>query len=121
MTAARFSHPLTMFPGQRGGEPLCPHRLRLSVRRPRPDTAVVTAAGELSRDTAPRLTELLTSRLRSALCRVVLDLSEVDILDADGASAISLARLLARHRGIVLDVVPPVPVAAAPPQRKQDR
>lgn len=123
MTAARSSssHHLAGFPRQRRTEPVIPHRLRLQVRRPTPDTAVVVIAGELDRSTAPRLAELLTSRLRGTLRRLVLDLSEVDTLDTEGASVLAVAELRARQRGIEFDVVHPASPAAVSPQRRQDQ
>jgi anti-sigma B factor antagonist len=83
-----------------GGQPL-----RLCVRRPRPGAAVVLVRGEVDTLTAPRLTELLTSRLRGTLRTLVVDLSEVDFLGAAGLSALLYANLLARQLGVTMRVV----------------
>ncbi|NKQ52155.1 STAS domain-containing protein [Amycolatopsis sp. K13G38] len=80
-----------------------PH-LRLRVTRPTLDTAVISAHGELDATTAPRLSELLMSRLRGNLRTVVVDLSTVEFLAAAGISVLVRANLLARSRGIALRI-----------------
>jgi anti-anti-sigma factor len=77
----------------------------LCVRRPNPGTAVVTVRGEVDQLTAPRLTEMLTARLRGTLRTLVVDLSEVDFLGAAGLSALIGADLLARQCGVAFRVV----------------
>jgi len=85
-------------------DPVPVPNLRLRVTRPALDTAVIAVRGELDATTAPRLSELLMSRLRGNLCTVVVDLSTVEFLAAAGISVLVRANLLARQRGITLRV-----------------
>ena len=78
--------------------------LRVSVRRPRAGTVVVEVCGALDLATAPRLDELLTSRLRSAVTVLILDLSGVTSLRSAGVGVLVRARLLAQQRGVALRV-----------------
>ena len=83
-----------------------PTPLRLTLTRPSPHTVVVGVAGELDACSAPRLCELVLARLRGTLRAVVVDLSEVDFLDAAAVSGLARASLLARHRGIAFRIIP---------------
>ncbi|WAL69141.1 STAS domain-containing protein [Amycolatopsis cynarae] len=112
MTAAEpFSHPLTefAFPRPRTATEARPEvvspPMRVRVRRPRPGLAIVVIGGEVDRLSAPRLEELLTSRLRGTLRALVVDLSGVDFLGTAGLSALVRADLLARQRGISLRIL----------------
>jgi anti-anti-sigma factor len=108
-TADAFAAQQTGFtlPRQRpsGEHNIATQPMRLCVRRPRPDTAVVFVRGDVDMLTAPRLTELLVARLRGTLRTLVVDLSEVDFLGAAGLTALLYADLLARHSGITMRVV----------------
>lgn len=98
----RISLPRQRPPGE---HPVTGQPMRLRVSRPGSGTAVVHVRGEVDVLTAPRLTELLVTRLRGAIRTLVIDLSEVDFLGAAGLSALVHAELLARHRGVTLRVV----------------
>jgi anti-sigma B factor antagonist len=63
--------------------------------------------------TAPRLEELLTSRLRSAVTLLILDLSGVSSLNSAAAGVLKRARLLAQQRGVTLRIAAGVSPAAA--------
>ncbi|MDT7729357.1 MAG: hypothetical protein QOI21_5933 [Actinomycetota bacterium] len=78
--------------------------LQVSVRRPHDGTVVVEVSGAMDLATAPRLEELLTSRLRSALTVLILDLSGVTSLSSAGVGVLVRAALLAQQRGVSLCV-----------------
>jgi anti-anti-sigma factor len=62
--------------------------------------------------TAPRLEELLTSRLRSAVTLLTLDLSGVSSLSSAGVGVLKRARLLAQQRGVALRIAAGASTAA---------
>lgn len=66
---------------------------------------MVHVAGELDSHTAPRLHELLATRLKSTVGAVVLDLSGLHFLGVAGLELISHAHCRARGRGIDLRLV----------------
>lgn len=66
---------------------------------------MVHVAGELDSHTAPRLHELLATRLKSTVGAVVLDLSGLHFLGVAGLELISHAHCRARGRGIELRLV----------------
>jgi anti-anti-sigma factor len=53
---------------------------------------------------APRLAELLTSRLRSAVTQLVIDLSQVTFMSSAGLQVLARARLLANQLGVNLRI-----------------
>jgi anti-sigma B factor antagonist len=79
--------------------------LRLQVQRPAPHSVVVRVAGELDLFTAPRLAELVTSRLQSELTALAIDLSEVEFLGSAGLGVLMEAHLLAQQREVRLSIV----------------
>jgi anti-anti-sigma factor len=85
--------------------------LRVGVRRPHAGTVVVEVSGAMDLATAPRLDELLTSRLRSAVTVLILDLSGVTSLSSAGIGVLVRARLLAQQRGVALRVAGGAPSA----------
>ena len=82
--------------------PAATEPLRVSVRRPRARTVVVEVTGAVDLASAPRLDELLTSRLRSAVTLLILDLSGVSSVSPAGVAVLVRARLLAQQRGVAL-------------------
>jgi len=72
---------------------------------PQLGVAVLTVTGEVDIATAPRLAEMLQSRLCTQLRRLVLDLSDVRFLGVAGVSAIMTAELRARCAGVEMVVV----------------
>jgi anti-anti-sigma factor len=80
--------------------------LHLRTTWPEPRTARITARGELDAATAPTFAELVTTRLRSAPARLILDLSKVDFIGTAGLSVLAGARLRAEHTGTELVLVP---------------
>jgi anti-sigma B factor antagonist len=84
--------------------PAATEPLRVSVRRPQARTVVVEVSGAMDLATAPRLEELLTSRLRSAVTLLILDLSRVCSLSSAAIGVLTRARLLAQQRGVTLRV-----------------
>ncbi|MBA8824935.1 anti-anti-sigma factor [Saccharopolyspora lacisalsi] len=70
-----------------------------------PQLAVLTMAGDLDTATAPRLAELLWSRLSTKLPAIVLDLSGLTFLGVAGLELLASAHAYAGHRGIRLVVV----------------
>jgi len=86
--------------------PVATEPLRVSVRRPHARTVVVEVSGAMDSATAPRLEELLTSRLRSAAPLLILDLSGVSSLSSAAAGVLTRASLLAQQRGVALRVAP---------------
>ena len=111
LTAAQpLPHSLAQFslPRPRSGRSAterAPQQMRLRVRRPRCGTAVLTVRGEVDQLSAPRLREMLSSRLRGTLRTLVIDLSVVDFLGTAGLSALVSADLLARQQGIDVQLV----------------
>jgi anti-sigma B factor antagonist len=103
LTSGRYT--LHHVPHQRqASEPGVP-ALQLNTTRPGPGTVVVTVRGELDLCTAPRLSDLLSCRLRGTIRRLVVDLSEVDFLGAAGLSVLTKAYLQSQHQGVRLGVV----------------
>lgn len=90
---------------RRAGDDTATSELSLRTERPERGTVVLTLRGEVDRATAPRLAEVLRSRLRSQLSRVVVDLSEVSFLDAAGISALIQADLRAQCTDTTLEIV----------------
>ncbi len=88
-----------------GGAPAAPQSLELRMSRPSRDTTVVHVTGELDTHTAPRLHELLATRLRSTVEAIVLDLSGLHFLGVDGLELLSHARCRAQGRRIDLRLV----------------
>jgi anti-anti-sigma factor len=84
--------------------PAATEPLRVSVRRPHARTVVVEVSGAMDLATAPRLEELLTSRLRSAVTLLILDLAGVSSLSSAATGVLTRARLLAQQRGVALRV-----------------
>ncbi|MEV7098645.1 STAS domain-containing protein [Amycolatopsis sp. NPDC051045] len=79
--------------------------LRLTLSRPAPATAVITVDGELDLLTAPRLAELLTARLTTAVRTLVVDLSKVAFLGCAGIGVLARAQCHAQATGRELRVV----------------
>lgn len=77
-----------------------PHDLRLTTDRPSAGTAVVRAAGDIDHATAPRLRELISSRLDGTLTHLVIDLSAVTFFGSAGLAVVEHSWLLATGRGI---------------------
>ncbi|WP_244223747.1 STAS domain-containing protein [Amycolatopsis circi] len=69
--------------------------LRLRVRHPAPGTAVVEVAGEVDLATAPRLAEVVESRLRSTVGLVIVDLRRTTFLGVAGLRVLIRLKLLA--------------------------
>lgn len=70
--------------------------LRQRVTYPDSETALLMVTGHVDVVTAPRLAEMLQSRLCSQLRRVVLDLSEVGFLGVAGVRTLLVGELRAR-------------------------
>ncbi|MCU1687093.1 MAG: hypothetical protein JWQ81_7832 [Amycolatopsis sp.] len=77
----------------------------VSVHRPTQVSVIVTIGGEVDMLTAPRLSELVTCRLRAAVSVVVIDLSEVTFLGVAGVRVLHQAYLLARQSAVQLFIV----------------
>lgn len=110
MTAAEpFSLTEFTFPRPRAASEARPEiispPMRVRVRRPRRGLVIVVVQGEVDRLSAPRLEEMLTSRLRGTLNALVVDLSGVDFLGTAGLTALLRADLLARQCGISLRIL----------------
>lgn len=75
------------------------------ITYPESDAAVLTLTGEVDAVTAPRLAEMLRSRLCSRLRRMVLDLSELGFLGVVGVRTLMVAELRARATETELVVV----------------
>ncbi len=99
------SAPTAAATGATGGAPAPPQSLELRVARRSTATTVVHVAGELDAHTAPRLHELLATRLRSTVEVVVLDLSGLQFLGVSGLELLSHAHRRARGRRISLRLV----------------
>ncbi|MFD2469434.1 STAS domain-containing protein [Amycolatopsis silviterrae] len=69
--------------------------LRLRVSHPAPGTAVVEVAGEVDLATAPRMAEVVESRLRSTVSLVIVDLRQTTFLGVAGLRALIRLSLLA--------------------------
>jgi anti-sigma B factor antagonist len=87
-----------------GPAPASPDDLQVSVRRPDDRTVVVEISGAMDLASAPRLAELVTSRLRSAVTRLVIDLSRVTSVSSAGLQVLVRAQLLARQLGVSLRI-----------------
>jgi anti-anti-sigma factor len=79
--------------------------LRLTLTRPTPTSTVVTVDGELDLSTAPRLAEVLSARLESAVGNVVVDLSAVTFLGAAGMDVLAQAHFRAKVTGRAVRLV----------------
>ncbi len=79
--------------------------LQLRMDYADPLAAVLRVTGDLDLDTAPRMAELLWSRLRTELPAIVIDLREVVFLGVAGLELVSAAHAHAQQHGIVLVVV----------------
>lgn len=77
-------------------------RLHQRVSYPQAGTALLTVTGEIDAHTAPRLEEMLQSRLCTRLRRLVLDLSGLDFLGLAGVRVITTAELRAWAAGCEL-------------------
>jgi anti-sigma B factor antagonist len=92
-----------------GPAPASSGDLQVSVRRPNTRSVVIEISGALDLVSAPRLAELLTCRLRSAVTRMVIDLSEVSFVSSAGVRVLARAQLLARQLGVNLSIDAGVP------------
>lgn len=79
--------------------------LILRVGRPDQETVVLNLYGVVDSVTAPRLAEMVRSRLRSEHTWLVLDLSELGFLGVAGISVLIEADLRAQCTGTKLDIV----------------
>jgi anti-sigma B factor antagonist len=84
--------------------PMTSDELQVSVRRPNARTVVIEVSGAMDQASAPRLAELVTSRLRSAVTRLVIDLSRVSSVSTAGLQVLSRAQLLAQQLGVNLRI-----------------
>lgn len=75
-------------------------QLRLHVRRPAPRTAVIEVAGELDLCTAPRLAEVVESRIRSTIDVVIVDLGRTTFLAVSGLRTLHHLQTLAREHDV---------------------
>lgn len=75
------------------------------VSYPQAGTAVLTVTGTIDAATVPRLGEMLRSRLRSQLARLVLDLSQVGFLAVAGVSTLRTVEHWARQFGTAFVIV----------------
>lgn len=79
-------------------------KLQVSVRRPNARAVVIEVSGAMDKASAPRLAELVTSRLRSAVTQLVIDLSRVSSMSSAGLQVLSRAQLLAQQLGVNLRI-----------------
>ncbi len=79
--------------------------LRVQAHYPTTETCVLTVAGDVDAATLPHLNEVLTPRLTSMVCAVVVDLSGVGFLSLSAARWLGQAATLGQQRGIKLSVV----------------
>lgn len=84
--------------------PASSENLQISVQRPNTRSVVIEISGALDLASAPRLAELLTSRLRSAVTRMVIDLSRVSVVSSAGVQVLARAQLLAQQLGVNLSI-----------------
>ncbi|SEP50872.1 STAS domain-containing protein [Amycolatopsis saalfeldensis] len=75
-------------------------QLRLHVRRPSPGAAVIEVAGELDLATAPRLAEVVESRIRSTVGVVIVDLGRTTFLAVSGLRTLHHLQTLAREHDV---------------------
>jgi anti-sigma B factor antagonist len=80
-------------------------RLRLALTRPTRTIAVITVGGEIDHSTAPRLSEVVTTRLESAVHTVVIDLSAVTFLGSAGLAVLARAHRRANVTGRAVRLV----------------
>ncbi|QGK70700.1 STAS domain-containing protein [Allosaccharopolyspora coralli] len=78
---------------------------RMWVLHPDSETAVITVVGELDAASAPRLDELLHTRLRSALSNVVVDLTGLEFLCVDALRTLAVANRRADAQNISLSIM----------------
>jgi anti-anti-sigma factor len=71
--------------------------LQLHVHRPMPGAAVIEVIGEVDLCTAPRLTEVVESRIRSLVGIVIVDLGKTTFLAVSGLRALYHLRTLAHE------------------------
>ncbi|ASU79974.1 anti-sigma factor antagonist [Actinopolyspora erythraea] len=89
-------------------------RLELRMWRPTSTSVGVHIVGELDMSTAPRLRELLASRLSSTVETMVLDLSELSFLGVAGLELLSQTHQRAAESAVSVRLVDgPVGVARA--------
>lgn len=87
------------------GDDTVPGALNQGIDYPDSGTVVLTVGGEVDIATAPRLAEMLQSRLYSTLTRLVLDLSGLEFLGVAGISVLLEADLRARYTATELVLV----------------
>lgn len=77
---------------------------RMWVHHPDRNSAVITVVGELDAASAPRLDELLHTRLRSTLSTVVVDLTGLEFLCVDALRTLAVADRRAEAQNISLSI-----------------
>ncbi len=77
---------------------------RMWVHHPDQASAVITVVGELDAASAPRLDELLHTRLRSTLSNVVVDLTGLEFLCVDALRTLAVASRRAATQDISLSI-----------------
>ncbi len=82
-----------------------PVSARLRVHHPDPQTAVLTATGELDDTQAPRLQEMLRSRMAAVLRSLIVDIHEVEFLSVGALETLLRASRQAETSGIDFQLV----------------
>jgi anti-anti-sigma regulatory factor len=82
-------------------------RLEIEARTPAAGTVIISVAGELCEDEAARTRRTLAGELTGSPALLVLDLSEVASIDAEGVDTLQLAAELTADEDIGLCLVAP--------------
>ncbi|WP_328610428.1 STAS domain-containing protein [Amycolatopsis sp. NBC_00345] len=80
--------------------------LELHVHRPMPGAAVIEVIGEVDLCTAPRLAEVVESRIRSTVGIVIVDLGKTTFLAVSGLRTLHHLQTLAHDRDVDFYVDP---------------